>query len=506
MYHCHFEDVEHVQMGMTGPLFVRPRQNGTVLGGFNKFAYNDGDGSTGYDREFALLLTEMYLESHWQDAHIQQPLWDQYHADAWFINGRSYPDTLAPTTGFYGPTEVRPTGIAVGDPKPWPNPRVDPMPRLSHQPLSSLVECNAGDRVLLRMANLGYQLHAMTVPGLVLDVVGKDATLLANGGRQDVDADRDDLDRTRRELRLPLHRAGRRVPPPRTCSTTAPTRRRRTATSRASAACARKSASTRRARCPPRPRPMRKDTSMRLLTHPSHFPAAAPRPRAPSCCSRAVLLAPAAGSHAATGPSTPDGVVCTYGSEGQNATTQTFTLTARDGHITTPDGNTVYMWGFADGKGAFQYPGPEPLRQAGRQGARDPQEHARRPTSIVFPGQADVLADGVAATPEFGGRRLTSLTPTAPPGGTMTYSFVADQPGTYLYESGTDKRCRRDGPLRLDRRPALPAPPIAYNAARTAFDPSTEFVQVLSDLDPAIHVAVERGRIAQPRRSTRATG
>jgi FtsP/CotA-like multicopper oxidase with cupredoxin domain len=181
MYHCHFEDVEHVQMGMTGPLFVRPRQNGTVLGGFNKFAYNDGDGTTGYDREFALLLTEMYLESHWQDAHIQQPLWDQYHADAWFINGRSYPDTLAPTTGFYGPTGPRPTGVAVGDPNPWPNPRVSAPPRLSHQPLSSLVECNAGDRVLLRLANLGYQLHAMTVPGLVLDVVGKDATLLANG-------------------------------------------------------------------------------------------------------------------------------------------------------------------------------------------------------------------------------------------------------------------------------------------------------------------------------------
>ena len=181
MYHCHFEDVEHVQMGMTGPLFVRPRQNGTVLGGFNKFAYNDGDGSTGYDREFALLLTEMYLESHWQDAHIQQPLWDQYHADAWLMNGRCYPDTLLPSTGFYGPTESRPTGISVGDPKPWANPRVDPMPRLSHQPLSSLIECNAGDRVLLRMANLGYQLHAMTVPGLVLDVIGKDATLLANG-------------------------------------------------------------------------------------------------------------------------------------------------------------------------------------------------------------------------------------------------------------------------------------------------------------------------------------
>jgi FtsP/CotA-like multicopper oxidase with cupredoxin domain len=97
------------------------------------------------------------------------------------INGRSYPDTLAPTTGYYGPTGPTPAGIAVGDPNPWPNPQVAAPPRLSHQPLSSLVECNAGERVLLRLANLGYQQHAMTVPGLVLDVVGKDATLLANG-------------------------------------------------------------------------------------------------------------------------------------------------------------------------------------------------------------------------------------------------------------------------------------------------------------------------------------
>jgi FtsP/CotA-like multicopper oxidase with cupredoxin domain len=181
MYHCHFEDVEHVQMGMTGPLFVRPRQNGSVLGGFNKFAYNDGDGSTGYDREYPLLLTEMWLESHWKGAHIQQAQWDQYFADAWLINGRSYPDTLAPSTGFYNATEMRPTGVAVGDPKPWPNPRVDAPPRLSHNPMSSLVSCNVNERVLLRFANLGYQQHAMTAPGLVLDVVGKDATLLANG-------------------------------------------------------------------------------------------------------------------------------------------------------------------------------------------------------------------------------------------------------------------------------------------------------------------------------------
>ena len=49
MFHCHVEDVEHVHMGMTGPVFVRPLQDGnTALYPSGKFAYNDGDGSTGY--------------------------------------------------------------------------------------------------------------------------------------------------------------------------------------------------------------------------------------------------------------------------------------------------------------------------------------------------------------------------------------------------------------------------------------------------------------------------
>ena len=108
----------------------------------------------------------------------------------------------------------------------------------------------------------------MTVPGLVLDVVGKDATLLANGAVK-TSMQTETISIGPGEsfdclFTAPAVTASR----PRTCSTTAPTRRRRTATSRASAACARKSASTRRARCPPRPRPTRKDTSMRPLTFP----------------------------------------------------------------------------------------------------------------------------------------------------------------------------------------------------------------------------------------------
>ncbi len=31
MYHCHWEDVEHIQMGMTGMVFVNPKQNATLF-------------------------------------------------------------------------------------------------------------------------------------------------------------------------------------------------------------------------------------------------------------------------------------------------------------------------------------------------------------------------------------------------------------------------------------------------------------------------------------------
>ena len=63
MYHCHVEDIEHVTMGMTGIVFVRPLQNGnTSYYPSGKYAYNDGDGSTGYDREFAMFLSEIWLQ------------------------------------------------------------------------------------------------------------------------------------------------------------------------------------------------------------------------------------------------------------------------------------------------------------------------------------------------------------------------------------------------------------------------------------------------------------
>ena len=174
MFHCHVEDVEHVQMGMAGLVFVRPLQDGTNIGGFTRFAYNDGDGSTGFDREFGMMLTEMWAEAHWADAHIQLPEWSDYHVDFALLNGRTYPDTLAPSASV---DPFNPVYDANGDLIP-PGGWGAGYDHLQYQPISSLVNCNEGERVLLRFANLGFMPITMTLDGIPMRVVGRDATLL----------------------------------------------------------------------------------------------------------------------------------------------------------------------------------------------------------------------------------------------------------------------------------------------------------------------------------------
>jgi len=181
MFHCHVEDVEHVHMGMTGPVFVRPLQNGNTAlrnqgtsrpspnnKAFKGFAYNDGDGSTGYDREFVMFCSEVWADSHWADAHIQLPEWSDYRADFALLNGRVFPDTLAPN-GSIDP--FNPVRDANGDLIPTVG-----YEHLQYQPLSALVTCNAGERVLLRFANLGFRESAMTLANIKMKVIGKDAT------------------------------------------------------------------------------------------------------------------------------------------------------------------------------------------------------------------------------------------------------------------------------------------------------------------------------------------
>ncbi|MBW8305741.1 MAG: multicopper oxidase domain-containing protein, partial [Thiobacillus sp.] len=64
IYHCHMEATEHMQMGMLGNLFVRPAQDGTPIAGYTRFAYNDGDGSTGYHKAYPLQLGSLDHNFH----------------------------------------------------------------------------------------------------------------------------------------------------------------------------------------------------------------------------------------------------------------------------------------------------------------------------------------------------------------------------------------------------------------------------------------------------------
>ncbi|MDT4932508.1 MAG: hypothetical protein QOK11_400 [Pseudonocardiales bacterium] len=175
MYHCHFEDVEHVQMGMTGIVFVRPLQDGTsqTVGTktFTRFAYNDGDGSTGYDRHFAILLNELWRNFHDGDRDIQESIATDYDPQWFTLNGRVYPQTVLPNDDAGLPAAQR-----IATPNPNYGDQVD-----HSQPNSALVQVNPGDRVLLRLANLGYQQHAMQLPGIPMHVIGQDASLLRNG-------------------------------------------------------------------------------------------------------------------------------------------------------------------------------------------------------------------------------------------------------------------------------------------------------------------------------------
>jgi hypothetical protein len=163
-------------MGMTGPVFVRPLQNGnTSFYPSGKYAYNDGNGSTGYDREFCMQLSEVWADSHWADAHIQLPEWSDYRADFSLLNGRVYPDTLAPNSPIDAGASAHSltTQTDAGGDLVIP---AAPYEHLQYQPLSALVTCNAGERVLLRFANLGFRESAMTLAGIKMKVIGKDAT------------------------------------------------------------------------------------------------------------------------------------------------------------------------------------------------------------------------------------------------------------------------------------------------------------------------------------------
>ncbi len=226
-----------------------------------------------------------------------------------------------------------------------------------------------------------------------------------------------------------------------------------------------------------------------------------------------VLLSSAAvrPTAAATQDPTRSGVACTTDT-GPNPT---FNLTTRAGYINLPDGTTAYMWGFSEGSRPFQHPGPVLCVNEGDtvtiilNNSFTPTSPKSAPAvSIVFPGLVGVTADGAPSQPQFDGTgALTSLAQAAQPGGgSVTYSFVASKPGTFLYESGggqttTGTPSFFSSPqvqVRMGLFGALVVRPTmgagyAYDLADTQFNPATEFLALLSEVDPYLNAAVLKG-------------
>jgi FtsP/CotA-like multicopper oxidase with cupredoxin domain len=177
-----------------------------------------------------------------------------------------------------------------------------------------------------------------------------------------------------------------------------------------------------------------------------------------------------AGTALAAPPAT--GIECTTGT----SPNPIFTLEAQPGYIQLPDGNTMYMWGYAPGGGGFQYPGPVLCVNQGDTVTVILNNTLPEDVSIIFPGQENVLANGAPAQPEFNGPAgaLSSLTNVAAnSSGSVTYSFVASNPGTYLYESGTNpaKQVRMGLFGALLVRPTMGAG-FFYNRADSEFTPT----------------------------------
>jgi len=189
----------------------------------------------------------------------------------------------------------------------------------------------------------------------------------------------------------------------------------------------------------------------------------------------------------------------------QGLTGTNFTFVAKQDNISTSDGDSILMWGYANGDGnPMQYPGPTLIVNKGDTITITlknmlPAGHGQK-VSIVFPGHAATASGGDAGL----------LTREAPPDGatTVTYSFTATNPGTYMYHSGTNMDLQiemglvgaiivRSGMAPQDTlvTPGYthPLTSYAYDHAGTAYE--REYLFLLTEMVPDIHRLVEFGEL-----------
>ena len=221
-WHCHITPPEHLQMGMVGQLYVRPRQDRVPVGqslytflGYqngiseptsnpaadlrtvcntgvdilcsarmpaasntvmqtvdslvidpatgaadlpNKYVYNDGDGSTQYDVEYPVQMHGFDPNFHFVGMTFNPEMFVDMKDKYFLLNGRSYPDTIA----------AGPQGTVSSDGQMHYS-----------QPLPAIINIPAGGKALLRLVNLSVtEYHTIQSLGVPMHVVGWNAKLL----------------------------------------------------------------------------------------------------------------------------------------------------------------------------------------------------------------------------------------------------------------------------------------------------------------------------------------
>src|SRR6202171_842094 len=214
-WHCHITPPEHLQMGMVGQLYVRPRQNrvpvstnlytaraaqdndlrtacplssdtvhsdilcsnplpagGSAVNTATRvstggYAYNDGDGSTYYDVEYPLQIHGFDPNFHFVGMTFNPEGFADMKDKYFLLNGRSYPDTVAS-----GPMETQTTDGA------------------NHfsQPLPSIINIQAGKKALVRISDLDVtEYQTLASLGIRMHVIGYNAKLLRDQSGNNLD-------------------------------------------------------------------------------------------------------------------------------------------------------------------------------------------------------------------------------------------------------------------------------------------------------------------------------
>jgi hypothetical protein len=197
-WHCHITPPEHLQMGMVGQMYVRPRQNrvpvgndlyaarasqdndprtacvsatdilcsnplpaaptGATRAASGGYAYNDGDGSTYYDVEYPLQIHGFDPNFHFVGMTFNPEGFADMKDKYFLLNGRSYPDTV--TTG------------------PLQTQSADGVNHFS-QPLPSIIILTQGQKALLRISDLDVtEYQTLASLGIPMKVIGYNAKLL----------------------------------------------------------------------------------------------------------------------------------------------------------------------------------------------------------------------------------------------------------------------------------------------------------------------------------------